>query len=70
MFVDPAVGYAFSITAVIFIVEKYGWDALRTFFTDPEDFTVFGFADARPSKPLGTPSWMNFGGMWNQVSPI
>ena len=46
MFDDPAVGYAFCYTTVIFIIKKYGWTALQTFLTAPTDFSAFGLADS------------------------
>ncbi len=46
MFDDPAVGYGFSTTTVLFIVQRYGWGAFQTFLTDYTDVSVFGLADS------------------------
>lgn len=66
MFIDPAVGYAFSITTVIFMVEKYGWDALRAFIRAPTDFTIFGFVDGKGFEV----AWHGFlDELWGYVEP-
>ncbi|MCJ7626997.1 MAG: Ig-like domain-containing protein, partial [Longimicrobiales bacterium] len=66
MFADPGVGYAFSITTVIFIVKKYGWDALQAFLTDPTDYTVFGLADSNAFEAR----WHEFmDELWGWVDP-
>lgn len=43
---DPAVGYAFAITIPPFIVQRYGWDALRSFLAAPWDYSAFGLQDS------------------------
>jgi hypothetical protein len=66
MFVDPAVGYGFSITTIIFMVKKYGWGALQTFLTAPTDYSVFGLAD----KSAFEAEWHAFlDELWGRVDP-
>ena len=66
MFIDAAIGYAFCYTTVIFMVEKYGWDAVRAFLKAPTDFTVFGFADGKAFET----AWHAFlDELWGYVEP-
>lgn len=63
---DPAVGYGFSITLPPFIVDRYGWGALRGFLEAPWDYSVFGLADSHAFEH----KWYDFlDEVWGWVKP-
>ncbi len=44
--VSPEQGYAFSLTIPPFVVDRYGWNALRQFLRTPWDYSIFGLKDS------------------------